>query len=366
MCGSSTWRQANSGLNNDLTAQSHSTTTPMPGTSLDGYWDDQSGQHVNYIAKDGHVHELYIHPGAHWIDNDLMLLAKTHLIPEPATPLSGYTAFDRTQHVNFIGADGHIYELLARPHEDWVLNDLTHLSGDGVAPAPGSSLDSYAGPDYSQHVNFIGADGHVRELYIPSGGHWVNNDLTQLSQTAALPLTLSALAAYWGDAEGQHVHYLSTDGHLHELYIHPGAQWIDSDLNFHILADYTYHLTGRRLDWLPPLTAFELNIVGPYNAESTVFSSGAGVITYTANAPLTALSNLPACTAVYSITAEEANTVYGEMIDGPHDVLTQTFALTEPGRMIRKTGPGPRQGSAGVEYASSVKSMAKSKDDQKA
>jgi hypothetical protein len=34
---------------------------------------------------------------------------------------------------------------------------------------------------FSQHVNFIGLDGHVHELYILPGAGWVDNDLTQLA-----------------------------------------------------------------------------------------------------------------------------------------------------------------------------------------
>jgi hypothetical protein len=31
------------------------------------------------------------------------------------------------------------------------------------------------------HVNFIGADDHVHELYIAPGHSWVDNDLTALA-----------------------------------------------------------------------------------------------------------------------------------------------------------------------------------------
>jgi len=61
-----------------------------------------------------------------------------------------------------------------------VNNDLTNPSGDGISPAPGSALDGYSGNDGSQHVTFIGTDGHVHELYIhPGAANWVKNDLTK-------------------------------------------------------------------------------------------------------------------------------------------------------------------------------------------
>ncbi len=47
-------------------------TSAASGSALDGYWGSDSSQHVNFISVDGHVHELYYHPGsANWIDNDL-------------------------------------------------------------------------------------------------------------------------------------------------------------------------------------------------------------------------------------------------------------------------------------------------------
>ncbi len=65
--------------------------------------------------------------------------------------------------------------------QGWVDHDLTALAG-GVRPGADSALDGYWGSDSSQHVNFIGVDNHVHELYIaPGAGGWVDNDLTALA-----------------------------------------------------------------------------------------------------------------------------------------------------------------------------------------
>jgi hypothetical protein len=37
------------------------------------------------------------------------------------------------------------------------------------------------GQRHSQHVNYIGTDNHVHELYIAPGQSWVDNDLTALA-----------------------------------------------------------------------------------------------------------------------------------------------------------------------------------------
>jgi hypothetical protein len=75
--------------------------------------------------------------------------------------------------VNFIGNDNHVHELCY--DSSWHHNDLTQLSGAPAAPLA-SYLDGYATEyDSQQHVNFVGADGHVHERA------WHHNDLTQLT-----------------------------------------------------------------------------------------------------------------------------------------------------------------------------------------
>jgi hypothetical protein len=48
----------------------------------------------------------------------------------------------------------------------WQLNDLTAATGAPLAGIVG--LDGYTTPD-QQHVNFIGPDGHVNELFFAGG-----------------------------------------------------------------------------------------------------------------------------------------------------------------------------------------------------
>ncbi len=213
-------------VDNDLTALAGAV-APAAGSALDGYWGSDASVHVNFIGTDGHVHELYIAPGRSWVDNDLTALAGA-VAPAAGSALDGYWGSDGSQHVNFIGTDGHVHELYIAPGRNWVDNDLTALAG-AVAPAAGSALDGYWGSDASQHVNFIGTDGHVHELYIAPGRSWVDNDLTALAGAVA-PAAGSALDGYWGSDGSQHVNVIGTDGHVHELYIAPGRNWVDNDL----------------------------------------------------------------------------------------------------------------------------------------
>ena len=186
-------------------------TPPASGTALDGYWGGNNSQHVHFIGNDGHVHELYIHPGAGWVDNDLTNLAKAPP-PVPGTALDGCWGSNNSQHVHFIGNDGHVHELYIHPGAGWVDNSLTNLA-KATPPAPGTALDGYWGRNNSQHVHFIGNDGHVHELYIHPGAGWVDNDLTNLAK-ATPPVPGTALDGYWGSNNSQHVHFIGNDGHV--------------------------------------------------------------------------------------------------------------------------------------------------------
>jgi hypothetical protein len=220
-------------VDHDLTALTGAV-APIGDSPLVGYWGSDSSQHVNFIGTDGHVHELYIAPGTGWVHHDLTVLAGAAL-PNGDSALVGYWGSDSSQHVNFVAGDEHVHELYIAPGAaGWVDNDLTALAG-GVASGI-NRLDGYWGSDSSVHVNFIaaGVDPYVHELYIaPGAAGWVDNDLTKLAGAVApkvVPVA-PALDGYWGSDSSQHVNFIGTDGHVHELYIAPGAAgWVDNDL----------------------------------------------------------------------------------------------------------------------------------------
>ena len=218
-------------VGNDLTFFTDG--TPAFDTPLVGYSQGDGSQHVNFLAG-GHVHELYRSPdpAAQWVDNDLTALAKGTPAREgtdDSGTLAGYSQGDRSQHVNFIDAGGHVHELYRSPDPaaQWVDNDLTALAGGTPASLdqPSSGVVGYSQGDGSQHVNFIDAGGHVHELYRSPdpAAHWVDKDLTALAggAPAALPSGLSRLAGYSQGDGSQHVNFIDASGHVHELYIKP-------------------------------------------------------------------------------------------------------------------------------------------------
>ena len=207
---------------NDLTALAGAPAA-APGSHVDGYQTTfNNQQHVNYIGTDNHVHELYY--DNRWHHNDLTAIAGG----PPASPgssVDGYqTTFNNQQHVNYIGTDNHVHELYY--DNKWHHNDLSALAG-APAAAPGGSLDGYQTTfNNQQHVNFIGADAHVHELYYDN--KWHHNDLSAVTHAPAAD-PRSQLDGYQTTFnKQQHVNYLGMDNHVHELYY--DNAWHHNDL----------------------------------------------------------------------------------------------------------------------------------------
>jgi hypothetical protein len=306
---------------NDLAQAVGGAPAVAPRSALDGYQTTfNNQQHVNYIGTDGHVHELVYTD--HWSHNDLTQVAGAPNVA-PGSALDGYqTSFNNQQHVNYIGTDGHVHELVYTDH--WSHNDLTQAAG---APnvAPGSALDGYQTSfNNQQHVNYIGTDGHVHELVYTD--HWSHNDLTQ---AAGAPNVVpgSALDGYETSFNNQqHVNYIGADGHVHELVY--TDHWSHNDLTDGVLASVTQTLSeisGVSSADLSPIVAFELDIVGYDNGQSTTLSSGSGTITYTAVNPMTVANEEPSYCEFDGGTLETANTTYGELPTGSSVTFVQTF-----------------------------------------
>ena len=215
---------------------------PIAGSPIEGYRLSNDSQHVNYIGTDKHVHELYITAGAAWVDNDLTEEAGA-VPPKATSALEGYRLSDDSQHVFFIGTDNHVYELYITAGAGWIYNDLTALAR-AVPPNPTTALDGYRLSDDSKHVFFIGTDNHVHELHIARGGRWVDNDLTTLAG-AVPPNPASALDGFRLSDDSEHVNFIGTDSHVHEL-THTGAGWVDHDLT--TLAGAVLSTPGSALD----------------------------------------------------------------------------------------------------------------------
>jgi hypothetical protein len=79
---------------------------------------------------------------------------------------------------------------------------------------------------------------------------------------------------------------------------------------------------------LAPITAFQLDIVGPFNGETANISSGLGTIVYTASQNMAVAASEPSCVDWDYETLEQANTIYGEMPAASSNQLAQYFEST--------------------------------------
>jgi hypothetical protein len=259
---------------NDLTA-----TAGAPLASLDSevrtYVAYLTGgtQHVVYLGQDSqgvpdrHVHEIYADDTNDWQHTDLTVAAGA---PLAVTTPTGHE-FRRRKHVFYEGfttqANGYIYELW-QDDEGWHYNTLTgpltplvamgplnarvfspigtqhviyragvngpdiqelqwdttgwhqhDLTFAAAAPSANGDLTNYTFEDQdTQHINYLGVDGHIHELWWNYDNGWHHNDLTNATGRAPAPAANGRPTGYiYRQDKTQHVNYRGADGHIYEL-----------------------------------------------------------------------------------------------------------------------------------------------------
>jgi hypothetical protein len=177
-------------------------------------------QHVFYQGTDSHILELW-HDSNGWHHNDLTNAAVVSIGPLTARVFGPKDS----QHITFLGAGGaHIQELYWYEDLQWRLTDLTNASG---APLAASEPTNYSFLEQAtQHINYLGTDGHVHELLWNYENGWQHNDLT--FQTGA-PLGGLPSGYVFSEQGTQHVVYQGNEGHIHEL-LRDGSGWHHNDL----------------------------------------------------------------------------------------------------------------------------------------
>ena len=99
---------------------------------------------------------------------------------------------------------------------------------------------------------------------------------------------------------------------------------------------------------LAPIVTFQLNLVGPGNAEQSYLETGAGTITYSAAQDLYVVNALPSDTDTAWFTEETTNSAYSQLDAGPSASFTQNFttasspAFSPPGSyFVQAYNTGP-------------------------
>jgi hypothetical protein len=201
------WRFNNLGMS--------ATGATAPSSNLTGYvFEAQGTQHATYVDTNSHISELWWDSSSGWHWNDLTAATAApqaqwnRNAPGYVFPSQG------TQHVNYVGVDNHIHELW-RDGSGWHHNDLTAATGGPNSQSEPSGY-MFAG---TQHVNYLGNDDHIHELWWDTAG-WHDNDLT--SAVGGPPSLDAEPKGYAFEAQGsQHVIYTDDSGHVIELHWTP-------------------------------------------------------------------------------------------------------------------------------------------------
>jgi hypothetical protein len=182
-------------------------------------------QHIDYIgASDGHVHELWWDNDG-WHHRDL-----TKDVGGPGAALNGALAgyavdLYGTQYVDYVGKDGHIHEL-RWIDGGWGDSDLSVLSGataDVMLPTPpGGICAFFFSPTGTRHVYYFGVDGGFHELTVDRGA-WSH---TSLPGFAATP---GGIAGYPCSSQGTRHLLFTWAASIKELWWQEGV-WHMTDL----------------------------------------------------------------------------------------------------------------------------------------
>jgi hypothetical protein len=160
--------------------------------------------------------------------------------------------YQKSEHAIYVGADGHIHELWAAGGA-WHHNDLTAAAG---APRASDQPSGCILRDSSlQHIAYRGIDAHIHELWWLNGV-WRHRDVSStVSAPPAAPAISGPVAAYGFDwQQSLHVVYTGTDGYVRELWF-SGQDWHLNDLSIgtgsplalsapagYVFVDHTQHV----------------------------------------------------------------------------------------------------------------------------
>lgn len=110
------------------------------------------------------------------------------------------------------------------------------------------------------------------------------------------------------------------------------------DNHGHTIGNKTVSLSGQPAQNLAPIVAFQVNFVGDINGATTMLSSGAGTMTYSAANLMSILNTEPQCVDWTYKTVEAANSAYSLLPDTPSHNFTQSFRLSAGGKVIHRVG----------------------------
>jgi hypothetical protein len=162
------------------------------------------------------------------------ILATMAILPTVASAQQMAAISDSTgEHVFYVDQGGHFLELSWNVLDpissatSWSAQDLTSITG-----ATGGGWLSGFADMAGEHVFYMGPapSFHICQLYLPWGGTWTSQDLTELSKATNVASQFFGASASFSDSTGEHVFYVGSNLHIYQLYS-PGVsgRWENQD-----------------------------------------------------------------------------------------------------------------------------------------
>jgi RHS repeat-associated protein len=234
------WRSPQPGRAYDVTANAIGQNTtnhlPVSGTPLAGLANPGGAANSLYfLDANNHIHEIYDHNDNVWYDNDFMTMFGL-VAAAPGTALATYPGSGSIDmHLHYVGSDQHIHDVYHNSTTGWASVDVTANSISGNTtnhqPASGTAMAGLLDPGGAAvSFYFLDTVQHIHESYCDNDEVWHDNDfMTLFGLPAAAPGTPLAVYAGSGTID-MHLHYLGADGHIHDLYHNTTTGWAGYDV----------------------------------------------------------------------------------------------------------------------------------------
>jgi len=170
------WSSASSWQSQDVTATLSGSNLAAVGSPLTSFFKSDGTYHVAYLDGSSHINELVYASGT-WSDQDATAASTATVTASANSQLTSF-ADAAGDHIYYLASTQHEYQLLWNG-SSWANQDLTALSGTTVLAASGSVLSSFSLNDGSEHSFYIGANQHVYQMLYLSGKGYFNQDLTE-------------------------------------------------------------------------------------------------------------------------------------------------------------------------------------------
>jgi hypothetical protein len=197
--------------------------------------------HASFTFPNGSGHSFYLDTNHHVIDLSLSSTGVWQRQDLTALTGAGVAAADSALaamldsagngRVFYVGTNQHVWQLKLDTTNTWSdAGDATSKAGSTKTVAPGSSLVTFGpGVNTSVHVLYLDSTQHVNDLRrtVPEPATWSNQDVTSLTSVGAA-LSGSALAGLVDAAGNVRAFYVGTNQHVWQLKLDTTNTWGDS------------------------------------------------------------------------------------------------------------------------------------------